>query len=150
MSKISTIVDNIRTRVGTVLSDHKQLFNNRIIEENDTLFLSKGYAVGLGPGTNSNRLLSCKLSVLRTATITITRAHFGVDMDVDVRNTLEKDLLEDQYLIINDLEKDPDLESVVASIKYQSDNGIEEVFTAQGHFLMVQSIYEFEYFEDLT
>ena len=149
MSKISTILDNLRTRVSTVLPTHKQLPFNREIEENDTLFLSKGYAIAVGPGSNTNRNLSCRLSIARTAIITVTRAHFGVDRDITVRNTLEKDLLEDQFLIIDDLEKDPSLESVVAQIKYESDNGIEEVFVDTGHFLKIETVYSFEYLETL-
>jgi hypothetical protein len=150
MSKISTIADNIRTRVTTILPTHKILPNNRIIEENDTLYLSKGQAVSLGPGLNTNRLTGCKLSIQRTATVTITRAHFGVDRDTAVRNTLEKDLLEDQFLIIQDLEKDPDLDGTTARMVFLADNGIEEIFVEQGHFLMIQTTFEFEYLENLT
>jgi len=150
MSDISTIIDNMRTRVAAVFPTHKKLPNNRQIEENDTLFLSKGYAVAIGPGANTRRLLSCKLSVNRAAIITITRAHFGVDRDTVVRDTLEKNLLEDQFLLIKDLEKDPSLDGFVAKINYSTDNGIEEVFVEQGHFLMIQTVYEFEYFENLS
>ena len=150
MSKITTISDNIRLRVATILSDHKKLPNNRLIEENDNLFLSKGYAISLGAGNNTNRLMACKLSIQRSAIITITRAHFGVDRDTTVRDTLEKNLLEDQFLIIKDLEKDPDLDGDTARFVYLGDNGIEEVFVEQGHFLMVQSTFDFEYLEDLS
>lgn len=150
MSKITTIIDNIRTRVGTVLTDHKKLCNNRNIDDNDILFLSKGYAVAVGPGNNSNRLLSCNLSIQRTAIVTITRAHFGVDLDTTVRDSLEKSLLEDQFLLIKDLEKDPDLEGILARISYGGDNGIEEVFVDEGHFLMVQTNFDFEYLESLS
>ena len=150
MSKITTIIDNIRTRVATILPTHKELPNNRTIGENDTLFLSKGRAVSIGPGANTNRLVGCKLSIQRIVTVTITRAHFGVDRDTTVRNNLEKNLLEDQFLIIQDLEKDPDVDGVTARMVYSSDNGIEEVFGEQGHFLMIQTIFDFEYLEDLT
>lgn len=150
MSNISTAIDAIRTRVSTLLSGHKKLSNNRVIEENAALYLDRGYAVAIGPGVNTNRLVGCKMSLNRSVIVTVTRAHFGVDLDTAVRDTLEKTLLEDQFLIIKDLEKDPTVSEAVAKINYTNDNGIEEVFIEEGHFLMIQTIFDFEYFEDLT
>lgn len=150
MSKISTIIDNFRTRMATILPDHKELRHVRAIEENDELFMAKGQAVAYGFGSNTNRNLSCRLSKVINVVATVTRAVRGHDRDVETRIEAEKDLLEDQLLIIKDIEKDASLDSITARIAYVSDNGIEEIFVGKGHYLMIQSNFELEYFEELT
>ena len=82
--------------------------------------------------------------------ITLTRAVRGTDRDISARLTTEKALLEDHLTLIKDFEKDPTLDTSSAKVNYLSDNGINEVFTGAGHFLMIQLTYAIEYFEDLS
>ena len=150
MSKISTLYDAFRTRLSVVLPTHKELVNVQTIEDNDELFLSKGQNFHLDVGQNTNRILSCKLSVARQAVVTITRAVRGHERDIEERVTTTKDILEDQFLVIQDFEKDPTIGSEVSKILYLNDGGMQEVFTGAGHYLMIRTTFELEYIEDLS
>jgi hypothetical protein len=150
MSKISTIMDNFRARMAAVLADHKELSYPRSLFNNNELFLTKGQGCYLGPGINTQRNLSCRLSKQINMTVVITRANRGHDRDIETRILAEKNLLEDQLLIIKDIEKDSSLDSVAARVVYQSDNGIDEVFVNEKDFLFIQTNFLIEYFEDLT
>ena len=150
MSKISTIIDTFRTRLSTVLPDHKELPYNRQIEMNSNLYLDKGYAFSTSTKSHTNRSLSCRISQNMTAIITVTRLVFAHDRDIEKRVLVEKTLYEDQFLLINDLQKDADLSSSASNVSYVSDNGIEDVFSNETHFLMIQSTFDFEYFDNLV
>lgn len=149
MSKISQIHDAIYARVISLLPNHKELTNPRFMEQNDALYLRKGFAINITSGENTNRDFACSLSYRRTLLLTNTLQVFGTDRDTTLRKTTEKNLLEDQFLLIKDIEKDPTLNQVTNQINFLSDNGIQEVFFEQGSFLMIQSQINFEYFEDL-
>lgn len=150
MSTISTIVDTIRTRLATVLPSHKKLKNNSNIILNDTLFLAQGQTLQVSSAFNTNRVLGCQLSLTRSVVVSITRQSYGTLRDDALRETTEKALLEDHYLVVKDLEKDPDLNSTCARFVYVSDTGIQEIFIEELQFLMIQITFEFEYFENLT
>jgi hypothetical protein len=152
MSKISTIVDNIGTELATLLgATHKEIVDPILIEANDTLYLRRGYGYVMGPGANSNRQVGCQLSVERDVIITNTIAIHATKSDITAYRTAWKTLLEDQLLIIDLMEKNPTINSVTAKMAFVSDNGIEPIFNDKREaFLMIQSIFSFEYFEDLT
>ncbi len=149
MSQITTIYDAIYTRVATLLPNHKELKVPRFIELNDTLFLKKGFAVSIGAAINTNRVFACKLSLQREVTLTNTLQIFATDRDATTRKTVEKQLLEDQFLLIKNIEQDPTLTQVTNQINFISDNGIQDIFIEADSFIMIQSLINFEYFEDL-
>ena len=150
MSNISTIYDAIRTTMATLLPTHKELVNARQIEANDLLFMVKGQCVLIADAFNTNRILSCKLSVSRNVIVTITRQVFGTDRDITKKVETEKALLEDHFILLNEFEKNVTLNGVTAKITYVSDTGIEEIYTESLLFLMMQINFNFEYFETLT
>jgi len=150
MSHISTIYDTVRTRMATLFPTYKELPYPGSLEFNDGLFLTNGWAVQIGDATNTRRLLSCQFSISRNLSITITRKSFAVDRDITTRVAAEKGLLEDQYTMIKDLEKDPDLASTLARIEYTSDLGIQTLFSEQLHYLYISSTFSIEYFENLN
>lgn len=147
MTQISTIVDAFYTKVADLLPNHKELRNTKRLDQNDTLYLSKGFAISFGPMENSKRYISCKISLKREVTITNTMQVFATDRDVTSRKTVEKSLLEDAYTLIHWVEDDPTINDTLTQCQFVSDNGIEEVFNEQGSFLMIQSLFTFEYFE---
>lgn len=150
MSSISTIYDTLRVRMATIFPDHKELPYNQTINLNDGLFLTQGWAVYFADAINTNRLLSCQLSLSRNVNITLSRKVFGLDRDVTTRVTVEKNLLEDHLILIKDIEKDPDLNGAAAKILYISDLGIQTLFSEQMHYLYIQTIFSIEYFENLN
>jgi hypothetical protein len=152
MSNISDAFDAIKTLLETTFPTHKQLSNPYEVPENTTAALMKGWGLALGPGTNTNRNLSCHLSVGRTISIPITRTRHGSSLITAKNETNEKLLLEDQYLLIKAMEKDPtvnDNETITKMI-FVGDDGIESVLSDNDHFITIVSRFELEYFEDLN
>lgn len=145
-TQISAIYDAIYARVISLLTNHKELRNPRLISANDSLFLTQGLGINLGAVTNTNRELACRLSLQRQLVITNTLAVNATERNVTIRKNAEKQLLEDQLIVLKNFEGDPTLSGVTDSIRFLFDNGIEEVFAESGNFIMIQSTFDFEYF----
>ncbi len=151
MSRVSTLLDEAHTAVAALLPNHKRLGNPYRVEENPSTYLDQGYGIAVQPGAvNSNRTLSCQLSIVRRLTITITRKYFGNDADATRKYSTEKSLLEDQFLIIKDFEKRSPFQTYSIRSEFESDNGIEFVYAENKPFYMIQSSFIIEYFENLN
>lgn len=151
MSNVSSIYDRLRTVMSTALPTHIELANPYVIDADADLNFEKGYAIGFADAINSNRFVGCKMSVTRDFVITITRQLFTTDRDIESRITTEKDLLEDHFTVIKEFENNPNLEdsSIVKAIFVQ-DGGLEFIRVERTDLLMIQSVFNIEYFEDLT
>lgn len=151
MSKVSDSYDAFKARVSAVLPSHFVLPNPYAPEQNSENALRVGQGVKFMGGLNSNRSLSCQLSIRRQIEVVITRKYYGSELMTANKTTVEKALLEDQYLVINEVEKDPTnaLSSVVVQARFESDSGIEFVFNDDKPFLMIRTIFALEYIENL-
>jgi hypothetical protein len=151
MSKASDAYDAVKARVAAVLPNHFVLPNPYAPEQNSENALRVGQGVKFLGGSNSNRSLSCQLSISRQVEVVITRKYYGSEMMTANKSTVEKSLLEDQYLVIKEVEKDPTvaLTSVVVQTRFESDSGIEFVFNDDKPFLMIRTLFALEYIENL-
>jgi len=150
MSNISTAFDNFKTRLSTLLPSHVELTNPYSVEQNTEGALNQGYGVILGPGSNSKRLVGCKLSVVRSFNLVLTRKFYAQELNITGKETTAKDLFEDQKLVIADTEKNPTIgSSAIAKIEYESDNGLEFVLTEADNYLKLETVFKVEYFETL-
>jgi hypothetical protein len=152
VSNISDAFDALKARLAAVFPDHTELTNPYQVDHNSDLILAQGYGIAIGPAVNTERNLSCKLSVGRTIIIVLTRSYFATETQIALRETGTKLLLEDQFLIIKDLEKDPTAgnSTAIAKLGYQSDSGILPVKADADNFLKLESTFNIEYFEDLN
>lgn len=149
MSRISTLLDEAHTAVSALLPNHTRLSNPYQIEQNPDNWLDKGYAIAIGPGTNTNRKLSCQLSIERTLVITVTRKYFANDTDAARKYTTEKLLEEDQFLIVKSFEKRSPFQTISVRSAFVGDNGIQ-IVVPDRPFYMLQSNFVVEYFENLN
>lgn len=149
-TKITTIYDAIYTKVDGLMTDHTELPRPFAIDENDDLFLRKGYAIYIGPAVQNPRHATCNYWVQRNLIITNTLSIYGADTNKTIRKTAEKNLLENQILLIDGLEKDITLGDTLNNLRFVSDNGIEFIYADQKNYLMLQSTFSFEYFESLN
>lgn len=149
-TKISSIYDALVTKAGTLLPSHFRIPNPYAVEANNIQFLDKGWGIQVVSGVNTERHISCYLGVLRTINLVLTRRYFALDFDAAAKAVTEKDLLEDQFLFIEDLEREPTLGGLVAKLKYASDSGVQSIFVEGLPFYMIISSFELEYFEDLN
>lgn len=152
-TKITTLYNTLITRMGAIFPQHARLPNPYKIDQNNSLFLKKGWGVAFAEGVNTNRNANCPpMSIERTFNITISRQFYAREMDAAAKATTEKDLFEDQYLLIKDLESDPTLQQTIARGRFVSDSGIQFVSldVEKDDFLYLSSVFTLEYWEDLT
>lgn len=150
MTKITQIIDQLNTTLNTIYgSTHKQLYDPRIPGLNDTKILNRGFGFYIAEGNNTNRQLSCELSIERSIIVTNTIVTRGTERDLAIRLAAEKQLFEDQLLLIKEVEMNTSLE-LLGRFKYLNDNGSESVFADQNDYLMINTTFTMEYFESLT
>lgn len=148
MSNISTIFDAVGTFLGATYPSHKTMVNPYDVTLNDNFILNQGVGFLIGPAINSKKFLDCKISVQRELIIKLTRVQRGTDRDYDIRQTAEKLLLEDQFTLIKELEKDPTINDLVSQLSWESDGGIEFVYPDKINYLLIESRFLLEYFEE--
>lgn len=150
MSIISNAYDALLTRLDTLypsLSGWNRLPNPYKPEENTELFLRQGYGVAMGPGQNTNRQVNCKFSVSRDMVVILTRKYDALENDAVGKAVTEKQLFEDQYALINDLEQDISINGQTMYTRYISDGGIEYVRGDTDRFLILRTVFSLEYME---
>ena len=152
MSVISTAYNNFVTRVDAVLTSGNgwvKLPNAYRLEKNPEIYLNQGYAIGLGPGVNTKRVLSNTLSISREFIVTLVRVQDATDLEVTLKQTAEKTLFEDLKLLIADLEGNSTLNSGSILCSYQGDGGIEAIDGETQEFLSLRATFIIEYFETI-
>lgn len=150
MSKISDAHTALVGLMGTLFPLHNRLSNAYKIEENNDLFLRKGWAIGIFSGNNTERKVGCKFSINRIISITFTRKYEALENDPSGKSDYELELMEDQYLLVNELEQNPTLDNTVPIIKYIDDSGIQYIRTETDRYLMLQMTVSIEYLEPYT
>lgn len=150
MSKVSDIYNALNTLVSTTLTSYKKLPNPYVASENANVILNKGYGIAIGAGTNTERLLGCKLSIARDFGVVLTKQIAKTDHDVAGRATQEKAIFEDQYLIIKALEENPSLSGTAAKAYFVGDGGLEVLDLETGRYFVLATQFNVEYLETLT
>lgn len=153
MSEISTGYDAIIARMDALYPSASGWFrlpNPYKPEENNERFLVQGWGVALGAGTNTERLVNCKFSVSRNFSITFARKFYALESDPASKATTEKQLFEDQYALINDLEQNFTVNGSSMYTRYLSDGGIEYVSGEKDSYLMLRSDFALEYLESFA
>jgi hypothetical protein len=152
LSKISDAYAGLKARIAAVLPSHVGLLNPYEPEQNPETILKQGYGIVLGAGTNSNRAISNHLSISREVSIVLTRRFYASEMNRTAKETVEKQLMEDQFLIVKDIEKDPSLglSDVVANFQYEGDEGIQFAFSEDKPFYRLTMRFRLEYLENLN
>lgn len=149
MSKISQIFDGFESLVSTTFPSHKKLVNPYDLEQgNDSLALNRGVGFYLGPANNTNRQIGCFLSIQRDVVFVLSIANRGTDRDVSIRQSAEKQILEDLITLIKATEEDPNLNELASKVLYQSDEGLQ-LFVNQYNYLVIQARFQIEYIEEI-
>ncbi len=156
MSAISTAYDNLLTVIAAQYPNHMELINPYFPELNDDLTYDAAWGMALSEGTNTNRVVGCQMSMKRAFLVTLTRKIFAGSLNrtsgtISERRQTEKQLLEDQILLIKNFETNPltsDSNPIIGTI-FQTDGGLEFIRTERSDLIMLKSIFEIEYFETL-
>lgn len=150
MSKISTIHDNLLALISTNLgSEYKKLPNPYIIDDNNELYLTKGYGLAIGPGARTDRLVSCRQSWQRDFTLYLTQQITTTDHNTDDRETIIKAMLEDHFTLFDALESDSTLSGSAIRAQMESDSGITILDLESARYLLLEIDVIAEYLENV-
>lgn len=149
-TKISAIHDALVSRIQTNLSSYLQLPNPYIIEENPSSYLKLGFAVAIGQGERTDRVIGCQVSWKRTFIVTLTNFVTATDSNTTVRETLTKGILEDHFTLLKQFEKAASLSGNAIDAILVADSGIKFLVIEGTPYYIVEIELEVEYLEDLT
>lgn len=150
MSKISDIHAALIARLTAILPGYNRLTNPYDFEDNNELYLTKGFGVGVGAGVRTDRLISCQKSWERTFFVLLTNQITSTDHNLAANETIQKSLLEDHFLVFEDLEKETTLSALCIKSEVDSDEGIEFVSGDIARYYLMQINIICEYLEDLS
>ena len=149
-TKITTLYNNMVTRIEALFPNKHRLTNPYAVELNGHIFLKDGWGLAVSSGENTNRQLSCTMSINRTMIVTLTNELLATELDPVTKAVMEKTLLEDHFTLIKDFEKDTTINSSSFRTSFLSDSGIQFVVSEDKPFIYIQAIFETEYMEDLN
>lgn len=152
MSKISDIFDDMNSEIAALLPGATQFPDVLSLDTQPTGYLTFGFGVVFGPAVNTNRELGCKLSIQRSMAVVLTRLIGATDTDTGAFSAAQKQILEDQFLLIRNWEQEVTLANGKAKILFSGDGGLEVLSTQDqaGRFFVLTSDFSVEYFEDIT
>ena len=138
MSAISTFYDGVETWLEALFATptYKRLTNPYFPEQN-ALELNRGWAFIVGPKTPSNLTTGRYWQFTVNVQVIQTIVQRGTDRDIDIRQTAEKLLLEDQFTMLDSLRTTTTFDTKVWNLEYESDNGLEFVFTEQQNYYKI-------------
>lgn len=157
MSNISDAFDKIVAVMEDLFPDHHRLWNPYQPELNTDDALRAGWGVGFGPGERTNRNVSCQYSWRRDIIIVQTRQYLGTTLSTAKNASKQKELMEDQNIILDEFEENVQLRQSTASptdpriVKFdpKSDSGIIPIYPDRQDFFMIETIFDMEYFRAL-
>lgn len=149
MSKSTDVFDAMILRLESVLPTHSRLRNPYEIEENNTLFLKKGFGLAIGQGNGPNTALSKQIEIERIFQVVLTRKAYAKESDSTGKASAEKSLLEDLFLVIQEFETNTTINSTASMAQYESDGGIEFVETETEGFIVIRADILVKYQESL-
>ena len=152
MSKITDAYNATIVRLETLFpsaSGWVRLPNPYKPEENPDLYLKQGWGFVFGPASNTQRTV-CQITVERSVTIVLARKVDSLENDAVSKQATELQLLEDQFLLIQDLEQDSTINGTTMYTRWVEDGGLEYIRSETDKFLMVRTTVAIEYIENYT
>jgi hypothetical protein len=138
---ITALYDGMVTILGNTFAapTYKKLVNPYVPELNDALSLARGYGFIIGPKQARPDKLGRYEGFNAEITVIQTIINRGTDRDITIRETAEKNLLEDQFNLIDYFRLNTAPISKIWDISYESDNGLEFVFTDKQNYVMIRT-----------
>ncbi len=149
MSNISDAYVAIKAYVQNILPTHQLLPNPYNLQQNPMIYLDQGVGIAFGPAENRESNMDCLVSLRRTVTISVTRKFNATNLNRTNKEDSEKLLLEDLYLLINEVQKYPQIDAYgpVTEFSYTDDGGIEQVFDERQDYIVLRCNFDLIYYE---
>lgn len=152
MSQVSTAFDLMITRLRALFpaeQNYFQLTNPYDVSDNNVQFLRQGFGLAIGPGTNTNRQLSCKMSVSREFRIVLSRSLDALEFGIDNKDASAKLLLEDAFTAVKSFEKEFRLDDDLFNTIFISDTGIQPLAIDNFSIIYMEMTFNVELFDTL-
>ena len=146
MSKASDIHTALNSLIETTLPGYVKL-PDYDHTDNAVINLEKGYRVGISSAVNDTDIV-CQgnIRIQRTFTIALTNVYVA-NLDPNYREGLERDLMDDAFTLIQQIECNPTLGGVSVNSSYSDDGGIEYLNTDDKQFIAIFLNVVVDYFE---
>lgn len=151
-SKISTLYDDFVARITAVLPSHIRMSDAYLLVKNTDSEKRQGFGVKIGSGSHTGNNLSCDIILEQSLTLILSRIVTAQEIDGSGKAGTEKQLLEDLFLVIQDVEKECTLQdpTIVIYGAYVSHSGIQFIEGTQDNWMRIEANFSFRYKQDLN
>lgn len=147
MSKITSVYDGLLAVALAQLPAYVALPNPYELAENPEILLTKGLAVAIGAGTDSERQICSNLTTQRTFTVVFINRLVTTETNTAALATQAKALMEDAFLVAKYIENNPTIGGASVNATYSDDTGIQYLAGQTGKFYSVEMNFSIEYFD---
>lgn len=146
-TKISDLYDNFHTLIGNNLTGYTRIPNPYESDENPSLYLKKGYGIAFGPAQNTFRQICNVETLKRDFNIILINQVLSTQLSAVNRGAYEKTLLENHRSLIKAIAADDTLSNKAVKINFVGDSGIRYAESDTEKYIVIEMIFEIEYFE---
>lgn len=147
MTQVADIYNAIVDKIEGALTTHVRVPDPYSLDQNAyVLMKDKAFGMGIGPGRPTNREV-CKNYWERTFTIALIQRVTSTENNIDTREILEQELLNDQDILEKAFYNDITLGGQVAKSEVGEDGGVVFIDADQQRFMSIELNLTIEYFK---
>ena len=146
-TKFGDVYDALRSKISSTLTTHTELNNPYFLEDDADIMFDRAWALSIGPSTNTNRNICPLVTVGRDFVLTLTERYFAPSRDITARVTAEKTMFNYQLDILKEFADYTTTD--IIKVEYISDNGLEFLEGDRFGFLVLQTLINVEYYENV-
>jgi hypothetical protein len=148
VSKVTDIRRAIKTLIQNVLPGYVGLSDSYETLDNASTLMIKGYSIGFGPAERAtDEFCPGYIRIRRQFQIILTNV-YTPNMDAEYRESLENSLMDDEFLVLAALEKDPTLTGENINSFFALDNGLEYLIDDRKQFIICVITASVDYIEE--
>ena len=159
MTKINDIYDELHSITQVVLPEYTELPNPYIPDDNPDIYMKKGYGISIGAASNTNRVVSKKVSILRDFDFVFVRQINSTETNTGLIKSNAKAIMEDSFKAVQrivetkaaleEIENNTSLGQVCVKAEFVSDSGLDFIEADTQRFFILTMVVSVEYFETL-
>jgi len=149
MTKINDIYDELHSITQVVLPEYTELPNPYIPDDNPDIYMKKGYGISIGAASNTNRVVSKKVSILRDFDFVFVLQINSTETNTGLIKSNAKAIMEDSFKVLEEIENNTSLGQVCVKAEFVSDSGLDFIEADTQRFFILTMVVSVEYFETL-
>ena len=141
----TTIHTQLYSIITTTFPNKKELSDPYNLENNDVFSKTLGFGIAFGNASVEFRGGNTK-EITRIVNISFTKKVYDLNKGSESRKTVEKDLVEDQYTLVEAF-KSYDFTKEISDIEITGDTGISTIGTEKNNYLVLTTAFDIAYIE---